>query len=396
MMRPTMRPVMRPVMRPMTRSAPSTVRWRPVVSLGAALAMTCVLGGCASSGDQRCYEQSVAELRVCAGASTVSGVDVSTYQGVVDWAAVKASGRAFAIARVSDGTRTLDNQFARNWRGIKAAGLVRGVYQYFRPGQDAVAQADLVITQVNAAGGFDAADLPVVLDLETADGQSTATVRARAQAWLDRIEARTGSKPIVYTAAFMTATIGNGFVSYPLWVANYGVACPSMPSNWTEWRFWQSGSTGRVPGISGNVDVDVFNGTLAQLRAFAGVVPPPADGGMSHPDGGITRPDGGVTRPDGGVTPADGGGARPDGGVGRPDAGLADAGLHDAGLHDAGLRDAGLGDGGPELSDAGSSMPDAGLDEPDGGGQGRDAGIAVDGGQGAASGQGAQSGDACR
>lgn len=338
----------------------------PIAGTGWLALLGALVAGCASNVDQRCYEQTVSELRVCAGSNTVSGVDVSYYQGTVDWVAVKGSGRAFAIARVSDGINTLDNQFARNWRGMKAAGLVRGVYQFFRPSQDPLVQADLLVSQVTAAGGFEAGDLPPVLDLETTDSQSSSVVQARARTWLDRIQARTGRRPIVYTGAFMSATIGTAFAAYPLWVANYGVTCPSMPSAWSQWLMWQSGSTGRVAGITGNVDVDVFNGTLAELHAFASAVAPPTDGGATRPDGGVARPDGGVATTDGG--------ARLDGGA------IADGGSRaDGGAHaDGGTTHP---DGG--AADGGAVELDAGVEELDGG-------VLDDGGQGS------QSGDACR
>jgi hypothetical protein len=88
--------------------------------------------------------------------------------------------------------------------------------------------------------------------------------------WLDRVKSKTGRTPIIYTAAFMSGNVGTGFTAYPLWVANYGVSCPTMPSNWTHWKFWQSSSTGSVSGISGAVDVDEFNGTLGDLMKFVG------------------------------------------------------------------------------------------------------------------------------
>src|SRR5262249_36275361 len=73
----------------------------------------------------------------------------------------------------------------------------------------------------------------------------------------------------IYTAASQTATIGTGWTAYPLWVANWGVQCPSMPSDWKQWLMWQSSSTGTVSGITGNVDLDTFNGSLQDLITFA-------------------------------------------------------------------------------------------------------------------------------
>lgn len=74
---------------------------------------------------------------VCGGKKLVRGVDVSHWQGRVDWDAMKKSGNTFAIARISDGLAFPDTEFDRNWPAMKAAGLIRGAYQFFRPGDDA-------------------------------------------------------------------------------------------------------------------------------------------------------------------------------------------------------------------------------------------------------------------
>src|SRR4051812_18132772 len=82
---------------------------------------------------------------VCPGPDAVYGIVVSEFQGNINWAQVKAAGKAFAIIRVSDGTGHLDPFFAQNWAGAKAAGLIRGAYQFFEPGGDPVAQANLLL-----------------------------------------------------------------------------------------------------------------------------------------------------------------------------------------------------------------------------------------------------------
>jgi lysozyme len=231
-----------------------------------------VLGACVAPvepGDENDGAQSDA-LSVCAAGATVKGVDTSYWQGAIDWAKVKASGQAFAIARVSDGLGYVDTNFPTDWPAIKAQGMVRGAYQFFRPAQDPVAQADLFLAKLNQYGALGAGDLPAILDVETVDGVAAATIRARMQTWLTRVQNATGKKPMIYTAAFMASTIGTGFSGYPLWVANYGVTCPSLPAGWTKWAIWQNGDHGLVPGVGGNVDTNVFNGTLADLQAFAG------------------------------------------------------------------------------------------------------------------------------
>jgi len=217
---------------------------------------------------------------VCPGPQTVDGVDVSIYQGTIDWNGVKGAGKTFAIIRASHGLGG-DTNFTRNWQGAKSAGLVRGGYHYLTNNEDAVMQADLMVSQIMAAGGLEAADLPPVLDAEDTATMQTPTVAIQhMKDFLLRVESRLGRRPMIYTAKFYFDYIGNpqDFASYPLWVANYNVMCPVMPGGgWTEWKFWQYSSTGSVGGITGNVDLDHFDGTLAELMAFAN--PPLPDAG---------------------------------------------------------------------------------------------------------------------
>jgi lysozyme len=243
----------------------------PSGSRAAQVALVCatILAACApearDSNDNAGTE--TAPVRVCATGTTVQGVDVSVYNGTVDWAQVKASGRVFAIARVSDGLNSLDSKFAADWSGIRAEGLVRGVYQYFEPGQNPVAQADLLVSKI---GSLEPGDLPPIIDVETAGGQSNATIVANVKAWLDEIEAKLGVKGIIYCASGFWNALPNTsqFSSNIVWVANYGVSCPSMPTPWTHWSMWQYSGTGTCPGMTGEVDLDVFNGTLAELQAI--------------------------------------------------------------------------------------------------------------------------------
>jgi lysozyme len=225
-------------------------------------------------------------LNVCPTGSTIKGIDVSTYQGAVDWTKVKAAGIEFAFARISDGTANPDNQFTANWKGMKAAGIVRGAYQYWEAGVDPTAQANLVASSLQAAGGLEAGDLPVVMDIETADGASAATIAANMKTWLAAVKASTGLMPIIYTSEGTYPITATTFDTYSLWVANYvtsSTACPVMPVGWTQWVFWQNGDAGTVSGVSGGVDTDLFNGTLAQLMTFAGA--PSADAGSGSSSG---------------------------------------------------------------------------------------------------------------
>ena len=214
-------------------------------------------------------------VTVCAGGTTVEGVDVSEFQGSINWNSVHSSGRDFAITRVSDGTGHLDPTFAANWAGIKAAGMVRGVYQFFEGTESGTAQADLLIQQVGTLG---ADDLPPVADVEVLDGASGSQLVSNLAAWVAEIKAKTGRTPMIYTApGFWNGLPSTGqFSGEVLWVANWGVSCPDTPTPWTAWKFWQyddGQATPNVPGISGAVDKDKFNGSLAQLQAIGGPLP---------------------------------------------------------------------------------------------------------------------------
>ena len=282
----------------------------------AALALTSLVtaAACSSSSDSTCSSNASA-LSVCAKGAVTKGVDVSVYQGVVDWTKAKSNGVEFAIARVSDGTGNPDTQFANNWPGMKKAGVLRGTYQFFRPSEDPIAQADLMFTMLNKAGGLQSDDLPPVMDIEVTDNLGPAAIQAAMKKWLNYVEGKINRKPIIYTAAFMSGNVGSGFTAYPLWVANYGPKCPTMPSGWNQWEMWQYADNATYGGINGGVDGDEFNGTLQDLIAFAkGPQPQPTDGGAPKSDGGSssdasTPPTGDASVPvptpnaDSGVTP---------------------------------------------------------------------------------------------
>ena len=251
---------------------------------------------------------------VCARGETVAGIDVSHHEGAIDWARVAGAGVGFAVIKATQGVTFVDPLFADNWEQAGRAGLVRGAYHYFRPEDDPAAQADFLLA---TAGPPAYGDLPLAIDLETASGLPADAVVARARTFLARLAERTGRLPLVYTSrAFFTGALGGpaGFERYPLWAASWQASCPSIPdAPWRDWVLWQSSSTGAVAGIAGAVDLDRFNGSLAELRAF---VAAPAGG----PDGGEDGAGAGGPGPDGGAADreAPGGGCRASGGAGQP------------------------------------------------------------------------------
>ncbi|RMG97932.1 MAG: hypothetical protein D6705_07435 [Deltaproteobacteria bacterium] len=204
---------------------------------------------------------------VCADGERLYGIDVSKWQGSIDWSAMAADGVVFAFVRASDGTGYIDEYFDYNWAEAKANGITVGAYQFFRPNQDPIAQADVLLDMM---GPLQPGDLPPVIDVEVTGGLGGAAIANAVQAWLDHVEAATGRKPIIYTSpGFWDGSVGsNAFGDYPLWIAHWGVECPSMPSGWTDWVFHQFSDSGNVGGKS-PVDEDWFNGSPADLADFA-------------------------------------------------------------------------------------------------------------------------------
>ena len=209
-----------------------------------------------------------------ASASTprLQGVDTAKYQHdggrAIDWGAVKRSGQRFAFVKATGHADRTDPWFARDWVAAGRAGMVRGAYHYADPSRSAVAQADAIVNVVGTTR--EANDLGIVLDLESTGGLSPASLARWAHQFLDRVEARTGRVPILYTyVSFWSGPMANNrtFGAYPLWLARYG-AEPRPLAGWNRWTFWQHTSSARVPGIGGAVDHDVMccsAGTLAAL-----------------------------------------------------------------------------------------------------------------------------------
>ncbi|APR79892.1 Lyzozyme M1 (1,4-beta-N-acetylmuramidase) [Minicystis rosea] len=222
-----------------------------------------------SAGNDEPLGTAESEMVVCPAGETVKGIDVSKYQSNVDWTSVKGAGYQFAIARISDGVNNIDAKFDQNWSGIKGVGMIRGAYQFFRSAQSASDQADIV---VNAVGKLGDGDLPVTCDVEADDGVDAATYAANIKTWVDKVTAGTGKAPMIYTGKYFWngKVQSTAFNDLPLWVAVWGATCPDLPTAWDNWAFWQYSATGSVPGISGDVDLDYFNGSLDQLTEFAG------------------------------------------------------------------------------------------------------------------------------
>lgn len=207
---------------------------------------------------------------VCATGPTTFGIDVSRFQGDIDWSQLPGAGVKFAYIQISRKIDDIDAKFEFNWAQAKSVGILRGAYQRFQPDQDVLGQADIFLSKL---GPFQAGDLPPMLDVEDSGGLPAATIAERVRQWLVYVEAATGVRPVIYTGRFFWQDqLGSAdFTDYPLWIAHYTTGCPNIPTPWTTWAFHQYSSTAVLPGITANtVDVNHFNGTIDDLLALAG------------------------------------------------------------------------------------------------------------------------------
>ena len=129
----------------------------------ASVALVLPMVACVGSVD---VGESESGLAVCAKGPVVKGVDVSHYDGTIDWAAANKAGIAFAFMKSTEGTGFVDPQFAANWKGAGDAGVIRGAYHFFRPATDATAQADFFVQTTGVPGK---GDPPPTIDLEATD-----------------------------------------------------------------------------------------------------------------------------------------------------------------------------------------------------------------------------------
>ena len=202
----------------------------------------------------------------------IHGIDVSKFQGDIDWNAVANSGVKFAWIKATEGGDNADARFQANWNGAKAAGVPRGAYHFVywcRPPMEEMANFEQ-----NAPVEGDA--LPPVLDVEATPTSKTChrhltqqDAIAEMKVMLDEMQRHYGKRPIIYTTVdFYQAILADGaFMDYPIWVRSTKYQ-PSVKYGPRPWHFWQYQSDGSIAGIQVHVDRDAFFGTQKQWEAF--------------------------------------------------------------------------------------------------------------------------------
>jgi lysozyme len=201
--------------------------------------------------------------------SRTPGIDVSRWQGEIDWERVATAGYRFAVIRATVGNYNTDYRFYVNWDEAREAGLLISAYHVVAPERPVDSQMVRFFDTLDGR----VSDLPLVLDVELSRGVSPEDIAASVQACADLIEEEDGRKPVIYTARWFwdrNVLDGPRWAAYDLWVAHYGVESPSLPCGWDEWTFWQYSDHGQVPGIDVATDLDWFDGSYDDLLAYAG------------------------------------------------------------------------------------------------------------------------------
>lgn len=195
----------------------------------------------------------------------IQGIDVSKYQGDVDWNAVAASGIRFAWIKATEGGDYLDEKFRQNWEAARAAGVRRGAYHFAYWCRPAKEQAAWFLA--NVPNDPDA--LPPVLDVEWNPQSRTCPQKlsrdealAQMRTILEAMERAYGKKPVIYTAVdFYRDVLQGEMLDYPMWVRSVR-AYPAVKYGDRRWHFWQHTATGSVPGVRGYVDRNCYYGSL--------------------------------------------------------------------------------------------------------------------------------------
>ncbi len=198
----------------------------------------------------------------------LSGLDVSHWEGKVNWAQVCQAGYRFAFTKATEGISYVDDTFLANISGAQAAGIPIGAYHFFHLTLPAKAQAEFYLSKIQKVK----LELPPVLDFEENTALSKPQAAAAIKTWLDMVEAATRRKPIIYTGLYYwEGSLGSPdwANNYPLWIAQYTPGPqPTVPHSWTRWTFWQYTDKGSVPGIQGGVDLNYTSLDEAGLQAL--------------------------------------------------------------------------------------------------------------------------------
>lgn len=221
--------------------------------------------------------------RFDAASKTSYGIDVSVYQGDIDWTKVNVNtGILYTFIRASEGF-VEDKKFQQNWAGAGKQCLLRGVYHFFVDALNATEQAEKLLERLKEAGALEP-ELAIAVDIEQKsaspdlcrDQERASRFVSRLETFIKKFEADSKQKLAIYTNnGFWNCLSGTDEIAKgrKLWIAHYTrdgkPDKPTVPAPWKTWTFWQFFDNGRAAGISGAVDADRFDGSGADLIKFA-------------------------------------------------------------------------------------------------------------------------------
>ena len=201
------------------------------------------------------------------------GIDVAAHQHPggtpIDWSKVRSDGQSFAFVKATEGGDWVNPHYVQDIQAANAAGLKTGAYHYARPAGDAKTQAANFAAQIALAPNQ---TLPPALDIEVTEGKSAAQLEQWIEDFTSELKRLTGRTPMIYTYKyFWMGQMNNSqkFSDMPLWLAAYQDQAPEAVGGWNELSFWQRSGSGKVAGISTDVDMNLFNGSKQQLQSFS-------------------------------------------------------------------------------------------------------------------------------
>ena len=191
------------------------------------------------------------------GDTIYEGIDVSSWQGEIDFSQVKASGIEVVYIKSSEGFRSVDSYFEQNYANAKNAGLKVGFYHYVtaRSVEDAVKQANFFVSTISGKNP----DCKLAMDFESFGSLGREEINQIALTFMQTVKNVSGKDVIIYSDEYnANSTFESNLAIYPLWVAQYEVSEPTVREHWSNWAGWQYTDRGEVPGISSYVDRDKF------------------------------------------------------------------------------------------------------------------------------------------
>lgn len=207
-------------------------------------------------------ESEIVDIKKDLKGGNFAGIDVSHFQGDVNWEKVKEDGTKFVFIKATDGLDFIDPMLKINLKGVETVELPFTTYHFYEPKDDPIEQAKHYLSTIKKSGQ----KLRPVLDVEITAEMKPDKLRRGVKRWLKYVEKALGCRPIFYTyTEFWNKYLKEEFTEYPLWLADYSKKI-TLPKGVKSWSIWQHSQRGEVDGIDGYVDLNLLNGGQEKLK----------------------------------------------------------------------------------------------------------------------------------